>query len=174
MEAHCYFDSPLGLLKMIAVEDGISHIGIVAPPEKVETVLVASAIERRHLEAAALWMEAYFGRRVLPKCPPLALQGTPFQKTVWQVLLTVPYGETVSYGAVARKVAALLGKKRMSPQAVGTACGKNPVLFMVPCHRVVASDGSIGGYSAGIEKKRALLALEAATVIENPRISISS
>ena len=86
---------------------------------------------------------------------PLDLEGTEFQMQVWKALLTIPYGQTVSYLEVAQRI----GNPK-AVRAVGTAIGKNPTLLFIPCHRVIASDGSIGGYSAGIEIKKQLLELE--------------
>ena len=86
---------------------------------------------------------------------PMALSGTAFQQRVWQALQTIPYGQALRYGELAEKLGS-------SPRAVGTACGRNPLPVIIPCHRVVAKDGSLGGYSGldGIETKRSLLTLE--------------
>ena len=94
---------------------------------------------------------------------PLKLTGTPFQKGVWAYLLTIPYGQTCTYGDIAREMATLTGKKTMSAQAVGQAVGRNPISIIVPCHRVVGAGGKMTGYAWGIEKKEWLLAHEAGT-----------
>ena len=86
---------------------------------------------------------------------PLDLQGTPFQKTVWAELLRIPAGKTRSYGEIAKRI-----KRPKAFRAVAQACGANPVAIVVPCHRVVGSDGSLGGYSGGLHRKRLLLANE--------------
>lgn len=100
-------------------------------------------------------LEAYFDGDLQSFSLPLAPSGTPFQRRVWEAMSHIPYGHADSYAAVAR----LLGS---SPRAVGTACGKNPLPILIPCHRVVAADGSLGGYSGhdGVATKRFLLALE--------------
>lgn len=101
-------------------------------------------------------LEEYFAgeRKVfeLPLCP----SGSPFQRRVWQALLEIPYGATTSYGAIARR----LGPD-VSPRAVGSANGANPIAIIVPCHRVIGSDGSLTGYGGGLDVKARLLALEA-------------
>ena len=107
------------------------------------------------LLAARHWLDAYFAReRPDVANLPLAPRGTAFQRRVWNALLAIPYGETRTYG----ELAAELGS---SPRAVGSAVGKNPISVIVPCHRVVGADGSLTGYAGGLDRKRALLALEA-------------
>ena len=114
------------------------------------------------------WLTGYFaGKRPDVSDLPLKLTGTPFQKAVWAYLLTIPYGQTCTYGDIARKMAALAGKKTMSAQAVGQAVGRNPISIIVPCHRVVGAGGKMTGYAWGIEKKEWLLAHEAGTREEN-------
>lgn len=99
-------------------------------------------------------LDIYFSGREPDFMPPLSLKGTPFQQRVWKELLTIPYGQTVTYGELARR----LGCR--SAQAVGGAVGRNPISIIVPCHRVVGADGSLIGYAGGLDRKRALLELE--------------
>lgn len=106
-------------------------------------------------DQAAAWLDAYFSGRRPPGLPPLAPSGTAFQRAVWQMLLRIPYGETTSYGAVARQ----LGLPAAS-RAVGSAVGRNPIAIFVPCHRVIAASGALTGYAGGLERKRRLLQLE--------------
>ncbi len=115
------------------------------------------------------WLNIYFAGRDPGFLPKLAPEGTPFRKEVWKLLLSIPYGETTSYGALAAIVAERRGGNgayqtggisRMSAQAIGGAVGHNPIPIIMPCHRVIAADGSIGGYSAGIERKVRLLRME--------------
>ena len=112
------------------------------------------------LAQAKAWLDTYFSGKDPGAIPPVHLIGTDFQKKVWEVLCRIPYGQTTTYGAVAKEVASMMGKEKMSAQAVGGAVGKNPVDIMVPCHRVIGSDGSMVGYSDGLEYKIALLELE--------------
>ncbi len=98
------------------------------------------------------WLEAYFSGTKPDFLPPLAPEGTPFRRRVWEALLTIPYGETVTYGELAKRLGT-------APRAVGSAVGRNPVSILIPCHRVVGS-GGLTGYAGGLERKRALLELE--------------
>jgi methylated-DNA-[protein]-cysteine S-methyltransferase len=108
----------------------------------------------------AVWLDAYFRGETPTAAVPLALDGTAFQKQVWSILLDIPYGETRTYGSIAKEMAAALGKEKMSAQAVGQAVGRNPVSILVPCHRVVGAKGRLTGYAGGLEMKKALLELE--------------
>jgi len=113
-----------------------------------------------HLKAARVAVQAYLSGKARSFDLPLDIEGrTPFQVKVWQVLRTIPYGRVRSYGWVARKI----GKPRAA-RAVGAACGANPVPLLVPCHRVVAGDGSLGGFSGGLPNKKRLLKLEGVRV----------
>ncbi len=116
--------------------------------------------DRPIFEKAQRWLDAYFSGRDPGKIPPLRPVGTEFQKEVWDLLLSVPYGETVTYGELAGIIAEKRGLKKMSARAVGGAVGSNPMPIFVPCHRVVGAGGKLGGFSGGIELKRKLLELE--------------
>lgn len=108
------------------------------------------------LRQAALQLNEYFegSRQVFDL--PISLDGSPFQQAVWQALQAVPYGHTCSYG----EIAAAIGNP-LSARAVGNACGSNPIAIIIPCHRIIAAGGKIGGFSSGLDIKRRLLALEA-------------
>ena len=105
------------------------------------------------------WLDAYFRGERPGFLPRLHMIATPFQSAVWRALLRIPYGETASYGEIARAVSAEWGG-RVSARAVGGAVGRNPISLIVPCHRVVGADGSLTGYAGGVERKARLLALE--------------
>jgi methylated-DNA-[protein]-cysteine S-methyltransferase len=107
-------------------------------------------------------LDEYFAGRRLAFDLPLAMAGTPFQVRVWRALLEIPYGETTSYGELARQVRP--GGGWQAARAVGAANGRNPIAVVVPCHRVIGADGSLIGYGGGLERKRFLLDLEATTV----------
>ncbi len=107
------------------------------------------------------WLDAYFeGKRPSPEYLPLSPRGSDFRKCIWQILKEIPYGETATYGAVARECAKRLGKGKMSAQAAGGAVGHNPISIIIPCHRVVGTNGSLTGYAGGIDKKIKLLTHE--------------
>lgn len=146
-------ESPIGPLAVRASTRGIValHFG-PAPPTPADT---ADDTAAAHADAAAEQLLAYFDGRLRTFTVPLDLRGTPFQRSVWSRLLEIPYGKTISY----RQLAHLVG----SPQgfrAVGAANGANPVAIIVPCHRVIANDGTLGGYGGGLDRKRLLLELE--------------
>ena len=101
------------------------------------------------------YLDNYFSSKIPLELPPIKLMGTDFQMCVWRILLTIPYGKVSTYGRIAKKISS-----KMSSQAVGSAIAKNPVLIIVPCHRVINSNCTLGGYAAGLERKKALLELE--------------
>ena len=106
------------------------------------------------------WLDIYFSGRDPGFTPKLCLRGTPFRKAVWEILLTIPFGKTMTYGEIAARIAVRMGLGRMSAQAVGGAVGHNPISLIIPCHRVVEAGGHLGGYAHGVDRKRRLLGLE--------------
>ena len=144
---YCEYPSPVGTLYLTADEGGLT--GIWMHPEKTGDYPV--------LAQAKQWLDAYFSGNPTGADFPLNPQGTAFQRQVWDILLTIPYGQTTTYGAIAREMAARTGKEQMSAQAVGQAVGKNPISILIPCHRVVGANGSLTGYAGGLERKEWLL-----------------
>lgn len=113
------------------------------------------------LKRTAQWLEDYFSKKQPDTASiPLLPSGTPFQMLVWEQIRMIPYGKSVTYGQIAKTVAAKLGKEKMSAQAVGGAVGANPIPIIVPCHRVLGADTRLTGFTGGIEKKILLLELE--------------
>ena len=106
------------------------------------------------------WLEVYFSGKAPDFTPPIALSSTPFRMAVWEILRSIPYGQTMTYGQIARILADRSGLPKMSAQAVGNAVGRNPISLIVPCHRVIGANGSLTGYAGGLERKAYLLALE--------------
>lgn len=113
---------------------------------------------------ACQWLDIYFSGREPAFTPPLCPKGTPFRENVWQILLTIPYGKTVTYGQIAGSIAGP-HCRRMSAQAIGGAVGSNPIALMIPCHRVIGANGSLTGYAGGLDRKAKLLALEASGLL---------
>ena len=111
------------------------------------------------------WLDIYFTGREPDFKPQLRPVGTAFQQWVWQTLLRIPYGETTTYGAIAKLLASETDSSSMSAQAVGNAVGRNPILIIIPCHRVIGADGNLTGYAGGIKRKQALLQLEKADML---------
>ena len=124
-----------------------------------------SPVMENHSQAyqAIKWLDTYFGGKVPNFTPPISIQTTPFRKAVYDILLTIPYGQTMTYGEIANIIAKQNGVERMSSQAVGGAVGHNPVSIIIPCHRVVGADGSLTGYAGGLDRKIELLKLEKVT-----------
>ena len=117
--------------------------------------------ESEILQKTAEWLDLYFaGKAPSAWQLPLAPEGSGFRRIVWDILLEIPYGKVTTYGDVAKEAAKRMGKKSMSAQAVGGAVGHNPISVIIPCHRVIGSNGSLTGYAGGIDKKIALLQLE--------------
>lgn len=149
--------SPLGNILLSADEIGLT--GLWFEGEKY----YADALPREHIERETpiltdtkRWLDVYFTGREPDFTPPLHPAGSPFRQAVWQLLLEIPYGQTTTYGALAKR----LECGRMSAQAVGGAVGHNRISVMIPCHRVVGTNGSLTGYAGGLDKKLRLLELE--------------
>jgi methylated-DNA-[protein]-cysteine S-methyltransferase len=153
MTARARFRSPLGWLTLEAADQGVFGVTF---GERGPVQAAVSTLARGHLEAARQALADYFAGRP-PQLPALDLRGSEFQLEVWHALLQIPWGELRTYG----EVAAALGRPGAA-RAVGAANGQNPVAILVPCHRVVATGGGLGGYGAGLAVKRELLAHEAA------------
>lgn len=155
------YDSPLGPLRIVISDQELVALWL---EEKVRHKPVVEETNRSEPKSEPLfrqvakWLDAYFaGEKPDPNALPLAPKGSEFQQAVWAELLKIPYGEVLTYGAIAKTLADLRGIERMSSQAVGGAVGRNPISIIIPCHRVVGSDGSLTGYGGGIENKVKLL-----------------
>lgn len=152
--------SPLGRVKLTA--DGEALIGLWLEGQKYFGGKVKEEfVENRSLpvlENAKDWLDRYFaGKKPEISELPLAPMGSAFQRGVWELLCEIPYGQVTTYGEIAKKMAARMGKSSMSGQAVGGAVGHNPISIIIPCHRVVGANGSLTGYAGGIKKKVKLL-----------------
>lgn len=157
----CLLDTPLGAMRA-AAEDG-AICGLWFEGQKYYPADAASWTHNPDLPIFALlyqWLEAYFAGGAPEIHLPLAPRGTAFQQAVWDILLAIPPGSGTTYGAIAREMAARMGRESMSAQAVGGAVGHNPISVVIPCHRVMGADGSLTGYAGGLERKKALLRLE--------------
>ncbi len=106
------------------------------------------------------WLDRYFKGQDPGFVPSIEADGTPFQETVWEILQTIPFGETMSYGEIAARIARQRGIRKMSAQAVGGAVSRNPISLIIPCHRVIGSDGALTGYAGGLDRKEWLLSWE--------------
>lgn len=154
MEYRHDYLSPLGELTLVS--DGSCLTGLWFGQ-------VCREHEVKELSVFALtgkWLDIYFQGGIPDFLPPMRLEGTAFRREVWDILLEIPYGRTVTYGEIAGQLARRRNIEKMSAQAVGGAVGHNPISILVPCHRVVGSDGSMTGYGGGIDKKIRLLEIE--------------
>jgi len=157
-----HYASPLG--GMTLVSDGTALVGLYFDGQKYAAEGLDATRTQKNLpifEEARRWLDVYFSGRKPDFTPPTAPAGTAFQQSVWEILLTIPYGETTTYGAIAQRIKQNTGR-RMSAQAVGGAVGRNPISILIPCHRVVGTNGSLTGYAGGIDKKERLLQWEGA------------
>ena len=156
-----YYDSPLGGILLAADEIGL--IGLWFDGEKYYADnLPADHVEQETpvLAQTKHWLDVYFTGKEPDFIPPLHPIGSAFRQSVWEILLRIPYGRTTTYGEIARQIAKEQGISRMSAQAVGGAVGHNAISIIIPCHRVVGTNGSLTGYAGGMDKKRKLLELE--------------
>ena len=157
------YESPLG--KVVIAADQIGLTGLWFEGQKYFALYLDKENEEKEipvLTEAKRWLDIYFSGREPDFELPLHFIGSEFQNEVWEILYSIPYGKTMTYGEIAKRLAAKRGIARMSAQAVGGAVGKNEISVIVPCHRVVGSNGSLTGYAGGIAKKIELLKLEGA------------
>jgi methylated-DNA-[protein]-cysteine S-methyltransferase len=167
--AQAGFDSPLGPILLARTASGLAgawfegqthHPGKLAAPQRPDDPLLARAASQ---------LRAYFAGTRTDFDVPLDLQGTPFQRGVWQALRAIPPGRSTTYAAIAAAVGSA-----SAVRAVGGAVGRNPVSVIVPCHRVIGRDGSLTGYAGGLERKQALLALEGSKRLHTPRPAVQA
>ena len=154
--------SPLG--PMTITSDGLYLTGLWFDGQRYSPLVTGAENPDGTLPSVitepAEWLDCYFSGERPDFIPALKLEGSAFRRRIWDMLLAIPYGHTVTYGELAREYARMNSLQAMSSQAVGGAVGHNPVSIIVPCHRVVGSGGSLTGYAGGVELKRRLLELE--------------
>lgn len=158
-----YYQSPLGGITISSNGneiaglwfDGQKYFGSTLPKDYEEKALPVFEEIRR-------WLTVYFSGKVPDFTPPLKMQTTPFRRAVWEILLTIPFGQTMTYGEIANRIAKQKGLESMSAQAVGNAIAHNAISLIIPCHRVVGTNGNLTGYAGGMEKKIWLLTMEKA------------
>ena len=157
----CKYKSPIGNMLLAADETGLTglwfegqkYFANTLPDEHISQ-------ETEILTKTKKWLSVYFSGVEPDFTPPLHPTGSAFRQAVWQILLQIPYGQTITYGEIAHRMCEQKNISRMSAQAVGGAVGHNEISIIIPCHRVVGSNGSLTGYAGGIDKKIALLELE--------------
>ena len=154
-----HYESPVGHL--LLADENEHLVGLWIEGQKYYPCLYDRDIEVNDtpvLNKTKSWLDRYFSNQK-PAISQLELspEGSEFRKLVWEILCEIPYGETTTYGKIAEEAARRTGKERISAQAVGGAVGHNPISIIIPCHRVIGSDGSLTGYAAGTDKKAWLL-----------------
>ena len=157
------YQSPLGDILLAADDVGLT--GLWFEGQKYFALYLDKEHKEKELPVfvkAKEWLDIYFSGKEPNFKLPLHFIGTPFQKEVWEILSSIPYGKTIPYGEIAKQLAKKRNIKQMSAQAVGGAVSHNEISIIVPCHRVVGANGSLSGYAGGIDKKIALLKLEKA------------
>jgi len=156
-----YYSSPLG--KITFASNGKELTGLWFDGQKYFASTLTKEYEQKNLhvfEQTAKWLDVYFSGQNPNFTPPLYLSSTSFRNEVWKILLTIPYGKIMTYGEIAKHMAENRGVEKMSAQSVGGAVGHNPISIIVPCHRVVGTDGSLTGYAGGVDIKEKLLKFE--------------
>jgi methylated-DNA-[protein]-cysteine S-methyltransferase len=158
---YTYLDSPIGRLLLCSDGEAVTGLYMDVPDRPLpqgrshDFAAGTHAVDGGPLPQALRQLEEYFTGKRRDFALPLRLEGTAFQRRVWNVLMEIPYGETWSYGRLARRI-----DNPNACRAVGLANGRNPLSILVPCHRVIGADGSLTGYGGGVERKRWLLAHE--------------
>ena len=156
-----HYDSPLGAILLAADETGLTGLWFDGQKYFARD-LPAECVEQNTpaLSEVKRWLDIYFTGKEPGFMPPLHPIGSAFRRSVWDILLRIPYGQTTTYGEIARQLAEKQGLPRISAQAVGGAVGHNEISILIPCHRVVGTNGSLTGYAGGIDKKVKLLEWE--------------
>ena len=153
--------SPLGNILLAADDIGLTGLWFEGQKYFANTLPDKRIVqETKILTEAKKWLDIYFSGDEPDFMPPLHPSGSPFRQEVWKILSEIPYGQTVTYGEIARRMGELKNVPHMSAQAVGGAVGHNKISIIIPCHRVVGVNGSLTGYAAGIDRKISLLELE--------------
>lgn len=157
------YESPLGNITLES--NGEALCGLWLEGQKTFGAARSSEYEKKELtvfDDTVRWLDIYFRGQIPDFTPPLLLNTTPFRREVCEIMLSIPYGQTVTYGMIADRIAARRGIPKMSAKAVGGAVGHNPISIIIPCHRVVGAGGDLTGYAGGIDKKIKLLTIEKA------------
>jgi len=155
-----FIETPLGWMRAAARTGAVCALTFVDDGQTIDDAVRAAGDDERALDHLCAQLDGYFRgeRRIFDV--PLSPRGTEFQQSVWNALCAIPYGETISYGRLAEKIG-----RPDAARAVAGACGANPIPIVIPCHRVVGADGSLTGFSAGLDRKRGLLELERTGVV---------
>lgn len=154
-------DSPLGEIILSSAGEKLNGLWFTGQKYEREVLKKSDVVEENHnlpvFREVRHWLKIYFSGMEPDFMPGLEISGTPFRKLIARIMLSIPYGHTTTYGAIAKEAAREMGRDTISAQAVGGAVGHNPISILIPCHRVVGADGSLTGYAGGIQRKIWLL-----------------
>lgn len=161
MDYNWHYDSPLGGITLASDGEALTGLWFDGQIYFADTMSDDSKKEELPIFVQTChWLDSYFSGKEPDFTPRLKMNTTPFRKAVWEVLLTIPFGKTMTYGDIAKLIAQNRGVSQMSAQAIGGAVGHNSIALIIPCHRVVGSKGNLTGYAGGLDKKVKLLRLE--------------
>lgn len=163
MDYTYHYDSPIGGITLAS--DGRNLIGLWFDGQKYFASTIGTETIEETLpvfDDTVRWLDIYFGGKAPDFTPPISMRTTRFRQEVWKIMMSIPFGQTMTYGEIADIIAKRRGLSKMSAQAVGGAVGHNAISLIIPCHRVVGSNGSLTGYAGGIDKKVKLLTMEKA------------
>ncbi|MBO4738609.1 MAG: methylated-DNA--[protein]-cysteine S-methyltransferase [Bacteroidales bacterium] len=155
------YNSPLGNITMGA--DGENLVGLWFDNQQYFASTMASNTQKKDLpvfQMACMWLDMYFSGQAPDFVPPVKITASPFRHLVWNILQSISFGTVLTYKDIAEKIARQTGRQHMSAQAVGGSIAHNPVSIIIPCHRVIGSNGNLIGYAGGLYRKQKLLALE--------------
>ena len=160
-EQSYYYNSPIGRIILEGNEGTLLGLWFESSRNyKGRGPIETSAPPLPFFVETSRWLDIYFSGKAPGFIPRMEIQGSAFMKSVCQIMLEIPFGQTTTYGAIAKEICHRMNKQRMSAQAVGGAVGHNPISLIIPCHRVIGSDGKLTGYGGGIDKKQWLLNME--------------
>ena len=161
MDYNWHYDSPLGGITLASDGEALTGLWFDGQIYFADTMSEDSKKEELPIFVQTChWLDSYFSGKEPDFTPRLKMNTTPFRKAVWEILLTIPFGKTMTYGDIAKLIAQNRGVSQMSAQAIGGAVGHNSIALIIPCHRVVGSKGNLTGYAGGLDKKVKLLRLE--------------
>ena len=161
MDYNWHYDSPLGGITLASDGEALTGLWFDGQIYFADTMSEDSKKEELPIFVqTSHWLDSYFSGKEPDFTPRLKMNTTPFRKAVWEILLTIPFGKTLTYGDIAKLIAQKRGIAQMSAQAIGGAVGHNSIALIIPCHRVVGSKGNLTGYAGGLDKKVKLLRLE--------------
>ena len=161
MDYNWHYDSPLGGITLASDGEALTGLWFDGQIYFADTMSDDSKKEELPIFVQTChWLDSYFSGKEPDFTPRLKMNTTPFRKAVWEILLTIPFGKTMTYGEIAKLIAQKRSITQMSAQAIGGAIGHNSIALIIPCHRVVGSKGNLTGYAGGLDKKVKLLRLE--------------